>query len=125
MVVVMVAQRESDVLVDNLLEIVILIRIHYPSTLFVVQMHNLFCVLLHFVVGMLEYFLQNIMSCLDVLKLRFLGNDLVTSNVVHIGFIIVFFLSVLAVALTNRNSTLFQHLRRRLFLGNGKPVQFF
>jgi len=91
MVVVMVAQRESDVLVDNLLEIVILIRIHYPSTLFVVQMHNLFCVLLHFVVGMLEYFLQNIMSCLDVLKLRFLGNDLVTSNVVHIGFIIVFF----------------------------------
>jgi hypothetical protein len=88
-------------------------------------MHNLFCVLLHFVVGMLEYFLQNIMSCLDVLKLRFLGNDLVTSNVVHIGFIIVFFLSVLAVALTNRNSTLFQHLRRRLFLGNGKPVQFF
>jgi hypothetical protein len=125
MVVVMVAQRESDVLVDNLLEIVILIRIHYPSTLFVVQMHNLFCVLLHFVVGMLEYFLQNIMSCLDVLKLRFLGNDLVTSNVVHIGFIIVFFLSVLAVALTNRNSTLFQHLRRRLFLGNGKPAQFF
>jgi hypothetical protein len=89
MVVVTVAQRESDVLVDNLLEIVILIRIHSPSTLFVVQMHNLFCVLLHFVVGMLEYFLQNIMSCLDMLKLRFLGNDLIISTVVHIGFIIV------------------------------------
>ena len=87
--VVKITQWESDVLVDNLLKIIVLIRIHSPSAPFVVEIHNLLCVLLYFLVSMLEYFLQNIMSCFDVLKLRFLRNNLVISTIVHSALVLV------------------------------------
>ena len=52
---VTVLKRKSYILVDNLLEIVVYVRIHSPSGFFVVQIDNFFCVLLHFLVGMSKY----------------------------------------------------------------------
>ena len=52
---VMVLKRKSYILVDNLLKIVVHVRIHSPSGFFVVQIDNFLCVLLNFLVGMSKY----------------------------------------------------------------------
>jgi len=119
----LIMDRERYILFDNSLDIFVFFRIHSLSRFFVVKFDNLSCIVHSFFVSMGEYLSHNVMSWLQVLELRFFGNDFVVSSVVFSRFFLVLLWSVLALSCTILGLGL-QNLIPSNLLGSTHLAQF-